>query len=445
MSEKEKSITDSALLDLKKINEAIAANTKEILRSVAIEEINKVVEESLNKDYIEEVIDDEEETEMGDMESEDDVLDTEVDSDVEGIEMDTDNLGTDIEGEYEVGMDTEVSDDEVEMDMTSATDDEIIAIYKKLTGDDTIEVVIDDENDEINIDVKEPGEFMVKRNLTNDSTEDSIGDDITSDMNIEDVVGEIGMDEMSNDIETEEIVYEIALDEMENIDGIKAPISNEFGDNLTGGFDEDKTHANAEGDMVMTEEEEVVEEEVIEGEEVSEKIQVGKGRTVANTSTEIKGAGGKANNVTAPNVTAVSEMQLKYKNVLSENEKLKKKVDEYQSALKNFRNMLAETVVFNTNLANVTRLFMEHSTTKDEKTSIFKRFDNEVATIKESKKLFKVIDSELSSRKPIKESIESKLIKESGSSSSKQLNEATAYVDKETSRIIDLMKRVSGK
>jgi hypothetical protein len=439
MSEKEKSITDSALLDLKKINEAIAANTKEILRSVAIEEINKVVEESLNKDYIEEVIDDEEDVEMDDTETMDDVLDTDVDSDVDGIEMDADNLDTDIEGEFEVGMDTEVSDDEVEMDMTSATDDEIIAIYKKLTGDDTIEVVIDDEKDEINIDVKEPGEFMVKRNLTQDFTEDNIGDEISSDMNIEDAIGEIDSEEMSNDIQDEEIVYEIALDEMENIDGIKAPITDELGDNLAGGFDENKTHAKAEGDMVMTE------EEVVEEEEVSEKIQVGKGRTVANTSTEIKGAGGKANNVTTPNVTAVSEMQLKYKNVLSENEKLKKRVDEYQSALKNFRNMLAETVVFNTNLANVTRLFMEHSTTKDEKASIFKRFDTEVSTIKESKKLFKVLDSELSSRKPIKESIENKLIKESGSSTSKQLNEATAYVDKETSRIIDLMRRVSGK
>jgi hypothetical protein len=85
---------------------------------------------------------------------------------------------------------------------------------------------------------------------------------------------------------------------------------------------------------------------------------------------------------------------------------------------------------------------MEHSTTKQEKENVFKRFDSEVSTLKESKQLYKRIASEFGSRKPINESISKKMNKEVNTGVSKQLNESTAYVDKETSRIIGLMKRV---
>jgi hypothetical protein len=131
--------------------------------------------------------------------------------------------------------------------------------------------------------------------------------------------------------------------------------------------------------------------------------------------------------------------------LLTEAKELKGKNGEYKQALKQFRTMLAETVVFNSNLTYVTKLFMEHSTTKNEKEGIFKRFDNEVSTLKESKKLYKTIASELGSRKPMNESINNKIEKEVNSGTSKQLNESTVYVDTETSRIMDLIKRVDKK
>jgi len=107
--------------------------------------------------------------------------------------------------------------------------------------------------------------------------------------------------------------------------------------------------------------------------------------------------------------------------------------------------MLAETVVYNSNLTYVTKLFMEHSTTKDEKQTILKRFDEEVSTLKESQRLYKTIVNELSSKAPIKESIDKTITKEVATGTSKQLNESTAYVDKETSRIMDLMRRVENR
>ena len=84
---------------------------------------------------------------------------------------------------------------------------------------------------------------------------------------------------------------------------------------------------------------------------------------------------------------------------------------------------------------------MEHSTTKAEKQIIIKRFD-EVANLKESKKLYKSIATELEVRKPIAESVNNKIIREAATSTSKQLNESTAYVDPSTKRIMDLINRV---
>lgn len=490
MADNNKSILEQALMDAKRIQEALNANTKEILRSVAREEIDGLVKESLNEDYEEEDVDaDEIETgaeEAGEEAGDDlETGEEEVEVDVDAVDVDDSEEGNDLEGDYETGMDA-VASDELEMDMTDATDEDVIAVYKKLTGDDEIEVVVDDASGDVTLTVNEPGEFVIKAptggaDVADVDVADVDVDDVAADVADVDVAAEpeIGGEE---EYEEDEVMYEIALDEdivrtatgdinnsmtgdlpSGDIEGQKAPQDSDSGDNLDGGFDDDAvSHAKAEGPTVMSEEEdineeEIAEEEVAEGEEaIEEKIQVGKGRNVTNNKTDIVGAGGDANNVNAPNVTAVNEAVDKYKNLLSEsNEKyeallseaneLKARNGEYKEALKNFRTMLAETVVFNSNLTYVTKLFMEHSTTKEEKEAIFKRFDNEVSNLKESKKLFKTIGSELSARKPINESIGNKLNKEVSTSASNQLNESTAYVDKETSRIMDLMKRVSNR
>jgi DNA-binding transcriptional regulator PaaX len=60
----------------------------------------------------------------------------------------------------------------------------------------------------------------------------------------------------------------------------------------------------------------------------------------------------------------INEVANKYNTLLAEAKDLKGKNEEYKEALKKFRTMLAETVVFNSNLTYVTKLFMEQSTTK---------------------------------------------------------------------------------
>ena len=421
MSDKKKSILEEAILDAKRIQEALNSNTKEILRSLAKEEIDSLVKESLEEDYIvedveeEDVVDTEEEIDIDD-EADDEAEEIDIDAEVEDteeIEMEDSMEDDDLEGDYDTEM-VAMPSDEVEMDMTDASDDEVLQIYKKLTDSDEIEVVVDDN--EIELSVKEPGDFLIKMDDSEDMGDEPMDVD---DMEPMELVGDMDMEDedmededMDDEDMDDEIMYEIDLGEMEHEEDVLDECGDEDMENM---------------------------------DPLEEKIQVGKKHTVANTLTDIKGAGGKANKVKSPNVTAPmqeSKIIKKYNVLLKEAKQLKNKNEEYKGALRKFRTMLAETVVFNSNLTYVTKLFMDHSTTKQEKETVFKRFDNEVSTLKESKQLYKRIASEFGSRKPINESISKKMNNDVNTGVSKQLTESTAYVDKETSRIIGLMNRV---
>ena len=392
-----KSIIEEALLDITNIQNALNANTKEILRSVAKEEINGVVKESLIDEVYEEEELELEPAEMGGEEegSEEDAL-----GDFESSEEEPE-MGS------ELGMDTDVLGG-AEMDMTAASDDEVIAIYKKLSGEDEIEIV----GDEIHMNITEPGEYVVK--LDGEEAEEE---------ELELEPAEMGGEEEE---ESDDVEYEIEMD--------------------------DEEESEMPDDLVPADEEEEEEEEEVEDEEeveaIDEKISIGTGMSVGNNRNKTAaGSIGAQENPKSVNESVkakalVSETTKKYNTLLTEATKLKGENEEFRAALKEFRTKLVETVVFNSNLTYVTKLFMEHSTTKGEKQNIIKRFDEEVTNLKESKKLYRTIANELEVRKPINESIESKIIKEATTSTSKQLNESTAYVDPSTKRIMDLINRV---
>lgn len=421
MAEK-KSILEEALLDINNIEKALKANTKEILRSVMKEEINGVVKESLtNEVYEEEDLDSPEgETELG---ADADAAVAGLDA-VGGAEDSVEDVPSDItspEGvpamEPEIGMDADALGGE--MDMTAASDDDVIAIYKKLSGEDEIEIV----GDEIHLNVSEPGEYVIKANDT------PLG-------------GEVAGGE------------EAAPADLEPVDDVDYEI--EIGDETEGGEEEAPADLEPVEDEGGEEESEESEEEETE-EEIDETIANVNGRAgrqgarrsgashLGFDKSEMNGEKLEESAELAKAKKLVSESANKYNKLLAEHNALKSQNEEFKSALKKFRGKLLETVVFNSNLSYVTRLFMEHSTTKAEKANIIKRFDTEVSSIKESKKLYNTISNELENRKPINEAVENKIIKEATSSVSKQLNESTAYVDPSTKRIIELINRVEKK
>jgi hypothetical protein len=123
-------------------------------------------------------------------------------------------------------------------------------------------------------------------------------------------------------------------------------------------------------------------------------------------------------------------------------ETLKKQNGEYKKALVLFKDKLNEVAIFNANLAYFTRLVTEHSTTKQEKLNILKRFDS-VSTMNESKSLFKTIESELGSKKPVTESVVNKISATPTPSSSQEvLAESKAYENPQFKRMKDLMSKI---
>lgn len=424
MAEK-KSILEEALLDAKKIQDALNANTKEILRSVAKEEIDGVVKESILKedDFEEEDLDADVAVAEPEMDAEADAEEIESTDDLGGIEGSEEVVVAPV-AEPELGMDADALAGDT-MDMTAASDDDVIAIYKKLSGEDEIEIV----GDEIHLNISEPGEYVVKTN-------DAIGSSET-----EEVAGEIPSDLVP--VEGDEEAGEEAGEETGEEGGIDYEIA----------MDGDESGEE-------TGEESGEESEVIAGDESSEDSEDEEiEETIANVNGKAGAQGARRSGAShlgydkssmdgkklEESAKLVSETEKKYKALLNESNSLKAENEQFRQALKKFRGMLVETVVFNSNLTYVTKLFMEHSTTKAEKKTIMGRFDEEVSNLKESKKLYKTIEKELAARKPVNESVENKIIKEVATSTSKQLNESTAFVDPSTKRIMDLINRVENR
>jgi len=423
-----KSILEEALLDIKNIESALNANTKEILRSVAKEEIDGVVKESLTKEVYEEEDLDSTEDQGIDLGGDANAASADIetigmeDEPESGISSLEDLEGsTEVEPEMapEIGMNADALGGD-EIDMTAASDDDVIAIYKKMSGEDEIEIVGDD----IHLTVSEPGEYIVKGGA--------------SEMGASGLGSEMGDDDVDYEIEMDD--EEIGSDEPADL----VPVDDEGGEAEEMGAEETGDTDSEIGAEPDTDDESGEEEE----ETIDEKISVGIGMSVGNhRNPTTAGSIGAQSNPKELNESRklVSETKKKYNTILTEAKKLKVENDEFRAALKEFRTKLVETVVFNSNLSYATRLFMEHATTKSEKQNIMRRFDEEVSNLKESKKLYKTIGNELESRKPINESIENKIIKEVSTGSSKQLNESTAYVDPSTKRILDLIQRVENK
>ena len=186
---------------------------------------------------------------------------------------------------------------------------------------------------------------------------------------------------------------------------------------------------------IELDEEEMSEEEVSEEEETHEEEMEEAARTKSNVHGN-KGGQDRAG----------LDSKKKYKagsGAINEDvEKLKKQNGEYKKALVLFKEKLNEVAVFNANLAYSTRLFTEHSTTKQEKLNILKRFDG-ITNMNESKALFNTIKSELETKNPITETVANKISNTPTTSSSKEmLAESKAYENPQFKRMKDLMSKI---
>jgi hypothetical protein len=273
--------------------------------------------------------------------------------------------------------------------MTGASDDEVLKVFKAMKPEDGI--VVKKDGNQVEFGTGED-DYIIKLDGEDEETPE-----------IAEEEGEMTPDATETSME-EEPIYEIELDEEE---------------------EETNDADDASQEEVSEEEEEDVKK--IEATEAA--------RTKSNPHGDKGGAeraGLKSKKMYKAGSGAINE----------EVENLKKQNAEYKKALVLFKDKLNEVAVFNANLAYATRLFTEHSTTKQEKLNILKRFDS-VSSMNESKGLFTTIKAELGSKITVTEAVAEKISNNpSTSSSTEVLSEAKAYENPQFARIKSLMGKI---
>jgi len=503
--EKNENLVEKALLQMKSIEEAISENAKGILASTMKEEISELVKESLfgsksktslheqEEDDTEEVVGVETDTEVADDSEETTDVDAEVNP--EGGEFDITMMDTNVN--------TDNEDELPPLDMTGAKPDEVLKVFKAMGDEDGIIVVKDDNkihltdsntNTEYFIDLGDDSEMPMEEPME-DMNESVIYELVFEE---DEKMGKHEMEEDDYDTEDDDNIDE-TIYELEVSESMK-PVGMGFGKMKNGlskssvnnkGFDEDmedgmksekkgkgpkfnygkikhgvtenymeedymeegwmdeemiddmKTESDymegdyMEGDYMEGDymEGDCMEGDCMEGDAMVDELP-GETTEASRTMTYMRRA--QRDRVAAPS-------QLRKESVEKELNLLREKNEEYKKALDFFRNKLNEVAVFNSNLAYSTRLFTEHSTTKQEKINILRRFDN-VETIKESKSLYKSIKSELDgvskSNEVVTESVQRKLVSTPSNGSASNLIESKTYENPQFLRMKDLMGKI---
>jgi hypothetical protein len=219
---------------MKNVEEVIAENAKGILASTMKEEISQLVKESLSEQETEDEIEMDAELDMVDM----------------GDEADND--------EEEIGMDDmEMSDemDDMEMDMedtidlTNASDEEILKIFKSMSEEDGIIVKKDGEDVHIK-DTDEDVEYIVKLDESEEMEEFNEELD-EEDTDLDAVLSALGLDEeMDSEMseEDDEVVYEIEMSD-EDDDLPESPTGGEYGGEFGMLENEDMDDSEEDEDM----------------------------------------------------------------------------------------------------------------------------------------------------------------------------------------------------
>jgi hypothetical protein len=500
---KEKNLVEDALIQMRNLEEAVAENAKGILASTMKQEIKDLVKESIvseqgEDDEIEtddevEIDTDSDEEEMDmDIDSDEDEMDMDIDSDEDEMDFDTDS---DIE-------DTTMSDDEDVIDLSGSeiSDEDLLKVFLAMDENDGVIVKKDnnmvnlkDENtdkeymiqmeseeemDEMYDEMEESEEEMDESYDEMEESEEEIDESydemeesyqeedetITMDeeeMDIDSIVNQVfGSDsEKMEESYDDEVVYEIEIDEEEDegyqMESTKPKIGKgaKIGKpkfsykKPSGGFKEKMKQGTKGVGIGKGPKFEFKEGKKDISDVVKKEMKPFKKKEETKEAARTLGMGSKFRKGGLPKPRAYSKSNInideqKYEQQI---QVLREKNEEYRKALNVFRDKLNEVAVFNSNLAYATRLFTEHSTSKQEKINILRRFDD-VETIKESKNLYRTIKNELSpsqTKGSISESIEGKIDRSPSSGSATNLIESKTYENPQFLRMKDIMAKIS--
>jgi hypothetical protein len=486
MSEK-KSLVEDTFLQMRNLEEVINENAKGILASTMKEEIRSLVKESLNEQ------EDEDEIEV----------DAEFD-DTDVSDDDVDNLDVDMGDELDLDADDETIDltdasTEDVLKVFRAMGPEDGVIVKKEEG----MIHLSDENNDVEYVIQlseseqDDDEFYLDQELKEEDEEEDEDEDDTK------TIYEVELDDTDEDEDEDEDSYKSHLkgkfnsgmmerfnmgnnfDEEDDDDEIFDPEmmerfnmeidpededDDEFGDDDDDEFVvESKSKFKSKGIGMGNSSKFKYDKKPNQGDGFKTKMKQGtrgvgmgkpkfeykegenmeKGKNTPVKKIETKESARTLGNGSrnSPNRKSLPKLRVRTHESVSNSELqiLREKNEEYRNALNVFRDKLNEVAVFNSNLAYATRLFTEHSTTKQEKINILKRFDT-VETLKESKNLYKVVKDELSNVGKeshfVNETFERTVQKTPTSGSAVNLIESKTYENPQFLRMKDLMSKI---
>ncbi len=201
MQEKNNKLVEEAFLQMKQVEEAIAENAKGILQSTMKEEISQLVKESLS--------------EQNDEEEDGVEIDAEVNPDDESDEMEFDSDMEDTDAD-EMDFEMDIDSEDAPIDLTDASDEEILRVFKAMGEDDGI--IIKKSGEDIHLkDDNSDVEYLVKLGESEEDMYDMY-DDLEEENNVDDVINaifsgnasKIDSEDMSDE---DEVVYEIEFDD----------------------------------------------------------------------------------------------------------------------------------------------------------------------------------------------------------------------------------------
>jgi hypothetical protein len=196
-----KNLVQEALIQMRNVEEAIAQNAKGILASTMKEEISQLVKESLSEQDMEDEIE----------------LDTEIDTDIPVDNDDEDDMDMDMDFDMDMDMDSEESP----IDLTDASDEEILKVFKAMGEEDGI-IVKKDGNDVHLTDNDTDSEYLVRLGESEEEEEldESMYMDEIDEMDVdtEDVINAIfskdgNVEDIDMDQDEEEVMYEIEFEQ----------------------------------------------------------------------------------------------------------------------------------------------------------------------------------------------------------------------------------------
>jgi hypothetical protein len=192
-----KNLVQEALIQMRQVEEAIAENAKGILASTMKEEINQLVKESLSEQ-------EEEDDEIGlDID-----MDDEMDSDEEEMDFDMD-IDNEDEDDMEMDFDMDIDSDETPIDLTGASDEEILKVFKAMGEEDGI--IVKKDGDDIHLsDNSNDTEYLVKLGESQHDMYEYDMEEEMDEMNLE-------IDEEMDDQTTDDVIDAIFGDVSEDM------------------------------------------------------------------------------------------------------------------------------------------------------------------------------------------------------------------------------------